>query len=46
MTSSEQKVLDKVEREEFLNLPEHSEKCSSVVAKSTRLAAEIMLKGR
>lgn len=36
-------LLDEKEREEFLNLPGHKEKCAEVVAFATRKAAEILL---
>jgi len=35
--------LDEQQNAEFLNLPGHAEKCSTVVAKAARIAAEIML---
>jgi len=36
-------MLDKKDWEEFMNLPGHYEKCAEVVAKGTRLAAEVLL---
>ena len=36
-------LLDEKQNEEFLNLPGHAEKCSVVVAKAARMAAEMML---
>lgn len=36
-------LLDEKEREEFLTLPGHREKCAQVVAKATRLTAEMLL---
>ncbi len=36
-------LLDDKEREEFLSLPGHKEKCAAVVAKAARMAAEIIL---
>jgi len=36
-------LLDEKEREEFLNLPGHREKCAEVVAFATRKTAEILL---
>ena len=35
--------LDGKQNEEFLNLPGHAEKCSTVVAKAARMAAEMIL---
>jgi len=36
-------MLDKKEWQEFINLPGHYEKCAEVVAKGTRLVAEVLL---
>jgi hypothetical protein len=36
-------LMDEREREEFFAIPDHREKCASVVTKGARLAAEIML---
>jgi len=36
-------LKDGQERDEFLSIPDHAEKCATVVAKAARLAAEIML---
>ena len=36
-------LLDDKERDEFLSLPGHEEKCAAVVAKAARMAAEIIL---
>jgi C_GCAxxG_C_C family probable redox protein len=37
--------LDEKQNAEFLNLPDHAEKCSTVVAKASRIAAEMILEG-
>ncbi len=36
-------LMDDRQREEFFSLPEHEERCAAVVAKSARMAAEIIL---
>ena len=36
-------LIQDQEREEFLSIPDHAEKCSRVVAKAVRIAAGIML---
>ena len=36
-------LSDDGQREEFLKIPDHAEKCATVVAKAARLAAEIIL---
>ncbi|MDO9533774.1 MAG: C-GCAxxG-C-C family protein [Bacillota bacterium] len=37
-------LMDDQERDDFLSIPDHAEKCSAVVAKAARMAAEILLK--
>lgn len=36
-------LSDDRQREEFLSIPDHAEKCATVVAKAARLAAEVLL---
>ncbi len=36
-------LMDDQERDEFLGIPDHAEKCSHVVAKAVRMAAEVIL---
>jgi len=36
-------LMDDQERDDFLSIPDHAEKCSVVVAKAARMAAEILL---
>ena len=38
------RLWDEKERQEFMELPSHFEKCSEIVAKAARLAAETMLR--